>query len=105
MDFVNVARAKGLHERTVIAWHALRNALIPIVTIAGLRLGGLISGAILVEIVFAFPGVGFWAIRGMQGSDSATVMGFVLLVAIVRSVLNLITDLIYIMLDPRIRYV
>lgn len=104
VDYVQVARAKGLPERTVIVRHALRNALIPLVTVFGLRLGWVLSGAILVEMVFAFPGLGYWAIGGIQASDSATIMGFVLIVALIRSTLNLLTDMAYIALDPRIRY-
>lgn len=103
-DYISVARAKGLKERSVVWLHAMRNALIPIVTITGLRMGAILSGAVLVETVFFFPGIGLWAVNAITASDSAAIMAFVLLVALVRSLLNLLTDISYAFLDPKIRY-
>jgi len=102
-DYIKVARSKGLSESSVMM-RALRNALIPVVTVAGLRMGAILSGAILVETVFFFPGIGLWAVKAIAASDSAAIMAFVLLVAFMRSVLNLFADIMYLLLDPRIRY-
>ncbi len=102
-DYVTVARAKGVKEWLVVWKHAMRNALVPIVTITGLRMGAVLSGAVLVETVFYFPGVGLWAVKAITASDSAAIMAFVLLVAVVRSVINLLTDISYSLLDPKIR--
>lgn len=103
-EYITVARAKGATERKVVWGHALRNALLPLVTVFGLRLGVVMSGAILIEMIFSFPGLGLWAVKGIQASDFATVMGFVLTVALIRSGVNLATDITYGFLDPRIQY-
>jgi peptide/nickel transport system permease protein len=104
MEYVTTARAKGLGERLVILKHALKNALIPTVTIMGLQIGFLIGGAIVVETLFAIPGLGTYGINAIIARDYQQVQGFILLVAISFVVLNFLVDLVYSFLDPRIRY-
>ena len=103
-DYITLARSKGLKERIVIYKHALRNALIPTVTVIGLAFGGLITGAVLTETIFNWPGLGMWATRAILFADLAAINGFTLLVAIIFVTANLIVDLIYGVLDPRIRF-
>jgi len=103
-DYITLARSKGLTERIVIYRHALRNALIPTVTVIGLAFGGLMSGAVLTETIFNWPGLGRWATQAILQSDMAAINGFVLLVAFVFVSANLIVDLVYGVLDPRIRF-
>lgn len=102
-DFVRTARAKGLPERTVLFKHVLRNALIPVVTIAGLQLGALLSGAIITENVFAWPGLGTLFIDALQCRDYPVVQGCVLFFSLGYVVVNLLVDLVYAVVDPRIR--
>jgi peptide/nickel transport system permease protein len=103
-DFIRTARAKGLHEREVIIRHALRNALIPVLTIIGLQFGGLLTGAVIVESVFSRPGLGRYAVTAISSRDFPQIQGIVLLAAVVYVFVNLIVDLLYAVLDPRIRY-
>ncbi|MFO7271467.1 MAG: ABC transporter permease [Sphaerobacter thermophilus] len=103
-DYVRTARAKGLNERVTILRHALRNALIPVVTILGLNFGFMLSGAVIVETVFAWPGIGRYLIDGVNGRDFPVVQATVLLIAIGFVVGNLITDLLLVYIDPRIRF-
>jgi ABC-type dipeptide/oligopeptide/nickel transport system permease component len=103
-DYVRTARAKGLAARAVIVRHALRNALIPIVTILGLNFGFILSGAVIVETVFAWPGIGRYLIQGVNGRDFPVVQATVLLIAIGFVIGNLITDLLLVYIDPRIRF-
>jgi peptide/nickel transport system permease protein len=103
-DYVRTARAKGLAERIVIVRHALRNTLIPVVTIIGLQMGLLLSGAVLTETVFALPGLGRLAITSLLARDYAIVQAVVLITALMIVVLNLVVDLLYAYLDPRIKY-
>jgi peptide/nickel transport system permease protein len=103
-DYITLARSKGLQERIVIYRHALRNAMIPTVTIIGLAFGGLITGAVLTETIFGWPGVGRWAVRSILTSDIPSINAFTLLVAFIFVTANLMVDLIYGTLDPRIRY-
>jgi ABC-type dipeptide/oligopeptide/nickel transport system permease component len=103
-DFVRTARAKGLGERIVIVRHALRNALIPVLTIVGLQFGGLLTGAVIVESVFSRPGLGRYAVTAISSRDFPEIQGIVLLAAVVYVFVNLIVDLLYAALDPRIRY-
>lgn len=103
-DYITLARSKGLTERVVIYRHALRNALIPTVTVIGLAFGGLMTGAVLTETIFNWPGLGRWATRAILNSDMAAINGFTLLVAIIFVAANLLVDLIYGALDPRIRF-
>ncbi len=103
-DFITTARAKGLSEGRVLYSHALRNALLPVVTVIGSDLGMLLSGALLVETVFAWPGLGRLMIDSLSMRDYPVLLGLFLLISISVAVVNFITDLIYSVLDPRISY-
>jgi len=103
-DFLRTARAKGLPGRAVVLRHALRNAALPIVTIMGIQFGALLSGAVLTETIFAIPGLGRLTIVSILFRDYPVVQGIVLLAALVFVVVNLATDVLYGVLDPRIRY-
>jgi peptide/nickel transport system permease protein len=103
-DYVRTARAKGLAERRVIAGHVLRNAAIPIVTIVGVQISGLLSGAVITERVFSWPGVGRLLLDSIGARDLPVVQGCVLFIATIFIGLNLLVDLSYAWLDPRIRY-
>ncbi|MBA3257571.1 MAG: ABC transporter permease [Pyrinomonadaceae bacterium] len=103
-NFITTARAKGLRERQVIYGHALRNALIPLVTILGSDFGTLLSGAVLVETVFAWPGLGRLLIDSIAMRDYPVLMGIFLMISISVAVANLCTDLVYSLLDPRVKY-
>lgn len=103
-DYVRTARAKGLSERTTLYVHALRNASIPIVTIIGLQLGGLLSGAVLTETVFSYPGIGRLLARSIFERDYPVVQGLILLISMIYVVVNLLVDVAYSLIDPRIRY-
>jgi ABC-type dipeptide/oligopeptide/nickel transport system permease component len=102
-DYITLARSKGLSERVVIYRHALRNAMIPTVTVAGLAFGGLLAGAVLTETVFSWPGVGRWSTSAIVRDDVASIMGFMLIIAVVYMLANLVVDLLYAWIDPRIR--
>jgi peptide/nickel transport system permease protein len=102
-EFVRTARAKGLSERTAVLRHALRNALIPITTLTGLRFGHLLGGAVIVETVFAWPGIGKFVVDSIYDRDYPTIQGFVLFMGSVFVLLNLLVDLSYVWLDPRVR--
>jgi len=103
-DYIRTARAKGLPPLRVIGLHALRNALIPVVTIIGLQTGLLLAGAILTETIFAWPGIGKWLVDSIARRDYPSVQGGVLLVACVVIAVNLLVDLAYGLINPRIRY-
>ncbi|MCY3834783.1 MAG: ABC transporter permease [Chloroflexi bacterium] len=103
-NYVMTARAKGLAERAVILRHALRNALINIVTIIGLQITALFSGLVLVEIVFSWPGLGRLALNAVEERDYPLLQGAVLVIAIIVTIVNLLIDLLYFLLDPRIEY-
>jgi peptide/nickel transport system permease protein len=102
-EFVLVARAKGLAERKVIARHILRNSLIPFVTVIGVQLGYLIGGAVVIENVFALPGVGDLAVSAIGNRDYPVIQGVVLVVAAGFVLINIVIDVLYAILDPRIR--
>jgi peptide/nickel transport system permease protein len=102
-DYVRTARAKGLSERVVLMRHALRNALLPVVTIIGLSLGFLLSGAVLTETIFGFTGVGRSLFDGITSRDYAVIQGFTLVIAVIFLFINLLVDILYGFLDPRIR--
>lgn len=102
-DYLRTARAKGLGERRVIGLHALRNALIPILTVNGLAFASLLSGAVLTETVFAWPGIGRYAVTAATRSDYPAILGVTLLTAAIYLAVNLVVDLLYVALDPRIR--
>jgi ABC-type dipeptide/oligopeptide/nickel transport system permease component len=103
-DYVRTARAKGLKERLVIGKHALKNALIPLVTVAGMQFGFLIGGTVIIETVFAWPGVGRLVVQAIFSRDYPLVQATVLVLAVLFVLVNLITDLIYLYLDPQISY-
>jgi len=102
-DYIRTARAKGARERVVVYKHALRNAVIPVVTAAGLQVGNLLSGALLVEVVFAWPGVGRLAVDSIFRRDSPTLLGIMIFSSAMVILANLLTDLVYRIIDPRIR--
>ncbi len=102
-DYVRTARAKGLREYTIIVRHALRNALIPLVTILGLAFAGLMSGAIMTETIFAWPGIGRYAVQSSSNLDYPSLMGTTLIIAILYMFVNLFVDILYAVIDPRIR--
>jgi peptide/nickel transport system permease protein len=104
LDYMRTARAKGLGERQAITRHALRNSLIPVVTVIGLMIGRLLGGAVVVEIIFAIPGIGRTLVDAIFGRDYPVIQCAVLLIAGVVLVVNLIVDLLYAFIDPRIRY-
>ncbi len=103
-DYIRTARAKGLPQRRVVALHALKNAMIPTLTIIGISFGSLLSGAVLTETIFAWPGLGRYATASAISLDFPAVMGVTLVVAVVYTLVNLFVDLIYARLDPRVRY-
>ena len=103
-DYITTARAKGLAERTVILWHAFKNALLPVITITGLRLPTLVGGAVLIESVFNYRGIGHTLVAAAGGRDYPLLMGGLLVTAIMVLFSNLIADLAYAWADPRIRY-
>jgi peptide/nickel transport system permease protein len=102
-DYVRVARAKGLGEARVVVRHALRNALIPVVTLSGLQFGALLAGAVITEKVFAWPGIGTLLIQGVEARDYPLVQGCVLVIATTYVVVNLATDLLYGCIHPQVR--
>src|SRR5690606_10960889 len=103
-DYVRTAKAKGLPTRRVVGLHAFRNALIPVVTTIGLQTGVLLAGAILTETIFSWPGVGKWLIDSIFRRDYPSVQGGLLLIASVVMIVNLLVDLTYGLIDPRIRH-
>lgn len=103
-DYIRTARAKGLREYTVIIRHALRNALNPIVTVVGLQFGALLGGAVVIEQVFSLPGVGRFALEGINLRDYPVVQGAVLMISAVFIAVSLLMDVVYALVDPRIRY-
>ena len=103
LDYVRTARAKGLSERLVILRHGLRNALLPVVTVIGLSLGGLLSGAVLTETIFNLTGVGRTLVDAITGRDYPVIQGMTLVTAVMYLVVNLVVDMSYAYLDPRIR--
>lgn len=103
-DYIRTARAKGLRDRAVLLRHALRNALLPVVTIAGLQVGFLLGGAVIVETVFSWPGVGRLIVDAINNRDYPIVQAGVTLLASVLLLSNLIVDLLYVVIDPRIHY-
>jgi peptide/nickel transport system permease protein len=103
-DYIRTARAKGLAARTVVARHVLKNAAIPIITIAGLQIGYLFSSSVLVEVVFSWPGLGLYAVEAIGFLDFKAIMGATLVIAFIFVLINLLVDLSYALVDPRIRY-
>ena len=103
-DYAKTARAKGLSRTRVVGVHVLRNSLIPVVTFLGVELGSLMAGAVVIENIFNVPGVGFALARAVRTGDGPTVVTLVSLLVVVFLVVNLVVDLLYAVLDPRIRY-
>jgi peptide/nickel transport system permease protein len=102
-DYVRTARAKGQFEKVIMRMHVLRNALFPIITIAGLQIGSLLSGAFLVEVIFSWPGLGTYAMKAILFLDYNGIIGVTLLIGLVFMVTNLLVDILYIVIDPRVR--
>jgi peptide/nickel transport system permease protein len=102
-DYIRTARAKGLEEKKVIGKHALRNALIPVVTVVGLQVGQLLVGAVLTETVFSYPGIGTIMVDAIERKDTPQIMASVVFMAIIFAVVNLVVDILYAFIDPRIR--
>ncbi|MBI2950991.1 ABC transporter permease, partial [bacterium] len=98
------ARAKGLRERPVLARHALRNAAIPVITLLGLQFAQLLGGAVVTETIFAWPGVGRWLLLSVEARDFRAVQGGVIMLSTVFVLINLVADVLYAWLDPRIKY-
>jgi ABC-type dipeptide/oligopeptide/nickel transport system permease component len=103
-DYITTARAKGLPERTVLFKHALKNASLPIVTNAALAFGGLLGGAIITETIFNWDGLGFWIINSINSKDLPVMQAMFYLIALTTIAANFISDIIYGVLDPRIKY-
>ena len=103
-DYVRTARAKGMPESLVVGVHAVRNALIPLVSIMALNLAGMFSGAVITETIFAWPGIGRMFVQAMFSRDYPLLMGILLLGSVMVIVFNLVADVLYGVLDPRIRY-
>ena len=103
-QYVLTARAKGLKPSRVIGLHALRNAMIPVITVIGLQVGVLFAGAILTETIFSWPGIGKWMVDSIFRRDYASVQGGLLLIAVIIMVVNLVVDLLYGLINPRIRH-
>ena len=102
-DYIRTARAKGLSERTVVYKHALRNAMIPVLTLIGLQFGALLAGAIVTETIFSWPGIGRLTVSAISNRDYALVQGCILAVGLTYVLVNLITDMLYMVVNPRIR--
>lgn len=103
-DYIRTARAKGMRERNVVMQHAFRNAMLPVVTIIGLQLGRLLSGAVLTETIYSWPGVGKWLFDSIIARDYPIVQSMTLVIALIFIAVNLFVDLLYALIDPRIRY-
>jgi peptide/nickel transport system permease protein len=103
-DYIRTAEAKGLSRRAVILRHALRNALLPVLTVIGLQVGRLLAGAILTETIFSWPGIGLWVYESIESRDYAIVQGVSLFIAVIVVGVNLVTDVLYAAVDPRIKY-
>jgi peptide/nickel transport system permease protein len=103
-DFIRTARAKGLHEKMVVYRHALRNAFIPILTVSGMQFGYLLGGSVIIETIFSWPGIGRLAVNAIMNRDLAVVQGTVLVFTLLFILINLVVDILYAAIDPRIQY-
>ena len=103
-DYIRTADAKGLSRGGVVLRHALRNALLPVITVIGLQVGRLLAGAILTETIFSWPGIGLWMYESIESRDYPIVQGVTLFIAVIVVVVNLVTDVLYAAVDPRIKY-
>ena len=102
-DYIRTARAKGLSERTVVYKHALHNAMIPVITLVGLQFGALLAGAIVTETIFSWPGIGRLTVSAISNRDYALLQGCILAVGLTYVLVNLATDVLYLVVNPRIR--
>jgi peptide/nickel transport system permease protein len=103
-DYIRTAESKGLPQRSVVLRHAMRNALLPVMTVTGLQVGRLLAGAILTETIFSWPGIGLWIYESIQARDYPIVQGATLFIATIFVMVNLLTDVLYASVDPRIKY-
>jgi ABC-type dipeptide/oligopeptide/nickel transport system permease component len=103
-DYIRTARSKGLHERTIITRHAMKNSMIPVVTILGPLFAALVTGTFVTELIFGIPGMGKYFVTSITNRDYPVIMGTILLYAVFLVIANLFVDLVYAFLDPRIRY-
>ena len=103
-DYIRTARAKGLRESMVVIRHALKNALIPVVTLSGLSFAGLLGGTVILEQIFGIPGIGYWLVQSIRAQDYTVVQSLVVVLAVIFMLVNLAVDLFYGWLDPRISY-
>ena len=103
-DFVRTARAKGISERVILLKHVLKNAALPVLTLIGLQMGELIGGSVITETVFSYPGMGLLAVQAIRNRDIAVVQAFVAVTATTILLINLAVDLLYAVIDPRVRY-
>lgn len=103
-DYVRTARAKGLKERVILVRHALKNALIPIITIIGSYIPGLLGGAVFIEAIYSWPGMGSLFVEGVESRDYPLIMGLILILAVIILIVNLLVDVAYAVVDPRVRY-
>jgi peptide/nickel transport system permease protein len=103
-DYIRLARSKGTSERTVINLHARKNALLPVITLYGYTVAGLLGGAVVVETIFNYPGIGYWTTQALLASDVGGIMASTLLFGLILVFANLVVDLVYAFVDPRIRY-
>jgi peptide/nickel transport system permease protein len=102
-DYIRTARAKGMVDRLVVYRHALRNALIPVITVVGIQIGSLMGGSVIIEQIFGLPGVGWWLLQAIYNRDYPVVQVAALLLATVFVLINLVVDMLYAVIDPRIR--
>lgn len=103
-DYIRTAESKGLPQRSVVLRHAMRNALLPVMTVTGLQVGRMLAGAILTETIFSWPGIGLWIYESIQARDYPIVQGATLFIATIFVMVNLLTDVLYASVDPRIKY-
>ena len=104
-DYIRTARSKGLLENVIVRRHVLKNAIIPVLTVATLMIGGLLGGVVVIEVIFAWPGIGRLLLEALNNRDYPVVQGTLLFVVFIIILVNLVTDLLYIYFDPRIKYV
>lgn len=103
-DYIKTSKAMGLSERKVLYKYALKNALIPVITLVALSYGGMLGGTLLIESVFAWPGIGYYATQGILTLDFPAIMGTTLLIGLIYIIVNLLTDMLYAFVDPRVKY-
>jgi len=102
-DYIKTAQAKGLRPRKVVYQHALRNSILPVITIGGVQFGHLLAGAVLTETIFSWPGMGSYTVKSIMYLDFQPIMGFTILIAVIYVLINLLVDILYVLFDPRIR--